>query len=279
MQNDNAVYGENMKAKRVFLIVLDSVGIGELPDAYLYGDEGSNTLRSCYKQENFSIPELERSGLYNIDGIDYADGVSSPDGAYGRFVEASKGKDTTTGHWEIAGVISEKPFPVYPDGFPKDVLDKFPGITIVCSTSDYVSTVAKPVFKAFEKIKVKAEITNQKKISYNTVTHLSFITKAVQNNGEETAVYLHGGGTTGKSKTICLSSNNLNALAFKLSFLDSPHRPGEEFSLAVLPLFHAFGLGVVVHFSMCAGFTVIGMPQFSPEKANKYLKKYKYFFN
>ena len=115
----------------------------------------------------------------------------------------------------------------------KDVLDKFPGITIVGRTSDYVITVAKPVFKAFEKIKVKAEITNQKKISYNTVTHLSFITKAVQNNGEETAVYLHGGGTTGKSKTICLSSNNLNALAFKLSFLDSPHRPGEEFSLAL----------------------------------------------
>lgn len=156
----------------------------------------------------------------------------------------------------------------------KEVLDKFTGITIICSTSDYVGTVAKPVFKAFEKIKVKTEITNQKKISYNTVVHLSFITKAVQNNGEETAVYLHGGGTTGKSKTICLSSNNLNALAFKLSFLDSPHRPGEEFSLAVLPLFHAFGLGVVVHFSMCAGFTVIGMPQFSPEKANKYMKKY-----
>lgn len=115
--------------KRVFFIVLDSVGIGELPDAHLYGDEGSNTLRSCYKQENFSIPELERSGLYNIDGIDYADGVSSPDGAYGRFGEASKGKDTTTGHWEIAGVISEKSFPVYPDGFPKDVLEKFSDAT------------------------------------------------------------------------------------------------------------------------------------------------------
>ncbi len=160
----------------------------------------------------------------------------------------------------------------------KDVLDKFKGITIICSTSDYVGTVAKPVFKVFEKVKVKTEIENRKKISYNTVTHLSFVTKAVQDNGAETAVYLHGGGTTGKSKTICLSSNNLNALAFKLSFLDSPHRPGDEFSLIVLPLFHAFGLGVAFHFSMCAGFTCIGMPTFSPEKANKYLKKYNVTF-
>lgn len=114
-----------MKAKRIFLIVLDSVGIGEMPDSHIYGDEGSNTLKACYIQKGFNIPELKKSGIFNIDGIGYDDGVPCPDGAYGRFAEASKGKDTTTGHWEIAGIISEKPFPTYPDGFPEDILDKF----------------------------------------------------------------------------------------------------------------------------------------------------------
>ncbi|MBQ3136246.1 MAG: phosphopentomutase [Clostridia bacterium] len=118
-----------MKAKRIFLIVLDSVGIGEMPDSKFYGDEGSNTLKSCYMQNGFKIPELRKSGIFNIDGIDYADGVPSPDGAYGRFAEASKGKDTTTGHWEIAGIISKKPFPTYPKGFPEDILQKFSDAT------------------------------------------------------------------------------------------------------------------------------------------------------
>lgn len=114
-----------MKIKRIFLIVLDSVGIGELPDAGNYGDEGSNTLRSCFMQENFSVPNMKKLGLFNIDAIDYADGCNSPAGAYGRLAECSKGKDTTTGHWEICGLVSEKPFPTYPDGFPKEVLDEF----------------------------------------------------------------------------------------------------------------------------------------------------------
>ncbi len=114
-----------MKAKRIFLIVLDSVGIGEMPDSHLYGDEGSNTLKACYMQEGFHIPELKKSGIFNIDENNYAEGVAGPDSAYGRFAEASNGKDTTTGHWEIAGIISEKPFPTYPDGFPDDVLERF----------------------------------------------------------------------------------------------------------------------------------------------------------
>ncbi|MBQ9913342.1 MAG: phosphopentomutase [Clostridia bacterium] len=114
-----------MKTKRIFLIVLDSVGIGEMPDAHLYGDEGSDTLRACYTQKHFSVPELKKSGLFNIDGIDYGDGAVSPDGAYGRLAEASAGKDTTTGHWEIAGIVSENPFPTYPDGFPDEILRKF----------------------------------------------------------------------------------------------------------------------------------------------------------
>ena len=88
-----------MDINRVFLIVLDSVGIGEMPDSDFYGDKGSNTLKSCYESGKLKIPNMKKMGIFNIDGIDYDEGVSSPDGAYGRFAEASKGKDTTTGHW------------------------------------------------------------------------------------------------------------------------------------------------------------------------------------
>ena len=109
--------------KRVFLIVLDSFGIGEMPDAALYGDEGSNTLKSCYIQDSFNVPNMARLGLFNIDGVDFAMNSADPVGAYGRMTEKSKGKDTTTGHWEIAGFISEKPFPTYPEGFPDFVLE------------------------------------------------------------------------------------------------------------------------------------------------------------
>lgn len=114
-----------MDIKRVFLIVLDSVGIGEQEDSYLYGDEGSNTLKSCYMQKGFSVPNMKKMGLFNIDGIDYTDGVQNPSGAFGRLKESSKGKDTTTGHWEIAGIISETPLPTYPEGFPDEILDEF----------------------------------------------------------------------------------------------------------------------------------------------------------
>lgn len=114
-----------MDIKRVFLIVLDSVGIGEQEDSHLYGDEGSNTLRSCFQQEGFYVPNMKKMGLFNIDGIDYTDGIETPAGAYGRLRESSKGKDTTTGHWEIAGIISETPLPTYPEGFPVEILDEF----------------------------------------------------------------------------------------------------------------------------------------------------------
>lgn len=114
-----------MDIKRVFLIVLDSVGIGEQEDSHLYGDEGSNTLKSCFQQEGFCVPNMKKMGLFNIDGIDYADGIQNPSGAFGRLRESSKGKDTTTGHWEIAGIISETPLPTYPEGFPKEILDEF----------------------------------------------------------------------------------------------------------------------------------------------------------
>ena len=111
--------------KRVFVIVLDSFGIGELTDAADFGDAGSNTLKSISKSENFSIPNLLKLGLGNIDGVDFLDGVQNPSGAYARLSERSKGKDTTTGHWEIAGIVSDTPMPTYPNGFPSEVLDEF----------------------------------------------------------------------------------------------------------------------------------------------------------
>ena len=155
-----------------------------------------------------------------------------------------------------------------------ETLRRLNRLVIVCSSSDYASSVMKPALKIYSKVKVKQKTPSSNTAAYHTICNLSFKAPALEGNGDDVAVYLHGGGTTGKSKTICLTNNNLNSLAYKLSFLDSPHAPGEEFSLCVLPLFHAFGLGVVLHFSMCAGFTCIGMPTFSAEKANKYIKKY-----
>ena len=114
-----------MGIKRCFLIVLDSVGIGEAPDAALYGDEGSNTIRSISKSPEFKINIMQKMGLYNIDGVDFGEKVESPIGAYGKLQEQSKGKDTTTGHWEIAGKILNVPFPTYPNGFPEDVIAEF----------------------------------------------------------------------------------------------------------------------------------------------------------
>lgn len=114
-----------MKKQRIFLIVLDSFGIGAMSDAHLYGDRGSNTLYSCFKQKEFSVPNMKKLGLFNIDGIDFGEKEKAPLGAYGRLTEKSKGKDTTTGHWEIAGLISENPFPTYPEGFPEDIIREF----------------------------------------------------------------------------------------------------------------------------------------------------------
>lgn len=111
--------------KRVFLIVLDSVGIGEMPDAAEYGDKGTNTLYSASKSQYFNMPNMKKMGLFNIDGVSWAEGVAQPTASIARMKEASKGKDTTIGHWEIAGYISENPLPVYPNGFPEEVLDEF----------------------------------------------------------------------------------------------------------------------------------------------------------
>ncbi len=109
--------------KRVFLIVLDSVGIGEMPDAYRWKDEGSNTLGAIRKHENFNCPNLEKLGLFNIEGV--GGGVDAPVASFARMKEASNGKDTTIGHWEISGIYSENPLPTYPNGFPSSVIDEF----------------------------------------------------------------------------------------------------------------------------------------------------------
>ncbi len=111
--------------KRVFIIVLDSYGCGAMPDAKEFGDEGVSTIKSVASASCFNAPNLKKLGLFNIDGVDLEPKESNPTGAYCRLSEASKGKDTTTGHWEIAGIQSLVPFPTYPDGFPQDLLDEF----------------------------------------------------------------------------------------------------------------------------------------------------------
>ena len=111
--------------KRIFLFVLDSCGIGQMPDAPSFGDVGVNTLKSCSTSAKFSVPNLKKLGLCNIDGVDYLGREAAPTGAYCRLTEASMGKDTTIGHWEIAGVVSPKPLPTYPNGFPEEVLKPF----------------------------------------------------------------------------------------------------------------------------------------------------------
>lgn len=121
-------------SKRVFLIVLDSMGIGEMPDAAEWLDEGSNTLASIRNHPAFNCPNLEKLGLFAIDGV--GGNTATPIGAYARMFEASKGKDTTIGHWEIAGVYSPKAFPTYPNGFPDEVVSEFTkrtGREIICN--------------------------------------------------------------------------------------------------------------------------------------------------
>lgn len=114
-----------MRANRVFLIVLDSVGIGELPDAARFGDAGSNTLKSCSESKKFHLPNLGALGLFNIDGVTCGEKAEAPQAAFARLSEKSNGKDTTVGHWEIAGVVSERPLLTFPEGFPADFLARF----------------------------------------------------------------------------------------------------------------------------------------------------------
>lgn len=113
--------------KRAFIIVLDSFGIGEMPDAAEWGDAGTNTIRAVRNNPKFNCPNMKELGLFNIEGV--GGGVENPKGSFARLSELSKGKDTIIGHWEIGGLISSYPMPTYPDGFPKDIIDEFERLT------------------------------------------------------------------------------------------------------------------------------------------------------
>ena len=116
------------------MIVADSFGIGGAPDADRFGDKGANTLKSIMSSPFFKADNLKALGLFNIDGL--SGGVDSPEAAYARLIEKSNGKDTTTGHWEIAGIVSDKPMPTYPDGFSDELLDKLSkrtGRGVICN--------------------------------------------------------------------------------------------------------------------------------------------------
>src|SRR5713101_5995937 len=118
--------GRSMKEfERIFWIVLDSVGIGELPDASDYGDVGRNTLGHIAESRSLEIPNLVQLGLANIAPLKHQTPASAPLGAYGRGATRSPGKDTTTGHWEMAGVWLDQAFPVYKNGFPKELIEEF----------------------------------------------------------------------------------------------------------------------------------------------------------
>lgn len=122
--------------KRVFLIVLDSLGIGEMPDAARFGDEGSNTLKSISESKFFKSDNLSKLGLFNIDGVDCGKKTANPMGDYCRLKELSAGKDTVTGHWEMTGVVSKSPMPTFPDGFDDEVLEAISAATgrgILCN--------------------------------------------------------------------------------------------------------------------------------------------------
>ena len=115
--------------KRIFLFVLDSFGIGGMPDCEAFGDKNVNTLASCATSAELKIPNMIAAGLGNIDGVTCLPKADAPAGAFARLQEASMGKDTTIGHWEIAGVVSSRPLPTYPKGFPQEVLDAFEAAT------------------------------------------------------------------------------------------------------------------------------------------------------
>ena len=122
-------------AKRVFLIVLDSVGVGEAPDADKFNDVGCDTFGTCVRSGNLKVPNLEKLGIFRLEGTSFQKHQwnlgeeTRPLGCYAKMKEDSAGKDTTVGHWEIAGIISEKPMPTYPEGFPEEIIEKFENIS------------------------------------------------------------------------------------------------------------------------------------------------------
>jgi phosphopentomutase len=115
---------------RVILMVLDSVGIGAMPDSLAYGDDpGADTLGNCALRRPLRLPNLCRLGLANIRPFAHLEAAGPPQASFGRFALASPGKDTTTGHWEMAGILLDQPFPLYPAGFPPEIMDEFSRLT------------------------------------------------------------------------------------------------------------------------------------------------------
>src|SRR5215470_17859692 len=110
---------------RVFLTVLDSVGVGELPDAGLYGDQGSDTIGNISRRVPLKLPNLRSLGLPRVANIAGMAPIETPLGAFGRMAERSAGKDSVTGHWEMAGIVLDRPFPTFPLGFPADLIEAF----------------------------------------------------------------------------------------------------------------------------------------------------------
>lgn len=136
--------------KRVFLIVLDSFGVGEAPDAFQFGDQGSNTFKACYDTGLLKLPNLKKMGLYNIDGIDFGKKAPSTIGSYAKMQELSASKDTTAGHWEIAGLKTDIPFPTFPNGFSKYIIreiKKATGRKVVCNKPYSGEKVIKDYYK------------------------------------------------------------------------------------------------------------------------------------
>ncbi len=143
--------------RRVFLIVLDSFGIGYAPDADKFGDIGSNTFKACYDTGLLKLNNMKKLGLYNIDGVDFGSKSKKVLGSYARLQEKSASKDTTAGHWEIAGLPTSIPFPTFPKGFPKNVIkqiEKLSGRKVVCNKPYSGTEVIKDYFKDAKKGKL-----------------------------------------------------------------------------------------------------------------------------
>ena len=201
---------------RAIIIVLDGFGVGELPDAYKYGDVGSNTLLGIYNKEHPNLPNMKKLGLYNIDGITINDKVTKTLGAYGKAAETCEGKNSPVGHWEICGYVKKPGFKTYPQAFPKELIEEFikesgvkgilcnevgsgteilkkfgnehikTGYPIIYTSADSVFQIAAhediiPVKKLYEICKIARKILDNPKYNVGTVIARPFIGDNPQN--------------------------------------------------------------------------------------------------
>ncbi len=143
------------KFKRIVLMVLDSAGIGEMPDAADWGDKGADTLGNILKSRKVNLPNLQKLGLGNIRSLQNLPVVESPAGSYGKCALKSNGKDTTTGHWEMAGIVLEKAFPTFPNGFPPCIIDKFVAETNIPGVLANIPASGTEIIKQFGEEHIK----------------------------------------------------------------------------------------------------------------------------